>query len=378
MTKIVKSIQIPINDVTPQSPNGYGVLYASASDNDAGYTIQYTNTAGETYDLTKSTSYYNVVYFTGSADRTDITYTWNPPPGLRYLEVCAVGAGGGGGLGGQTTATTNQGGCGGGGGAVIWAKFPAFLLTDSEYRIGIQRGGAGATTTSIGTNGGTSSFSDTSGKILVLADGGKVGPNGLSFIPKASAGGYISASIPIGSGLNGCGSGLGVNLPTPTATLRNALPIFNNISTINGSNTSVGEFGNGGGAGGMGGFQTGSFLKPGTSGSDGYQHNKLLVNNKNGTSFPGQANSTGGDGTDNLVTTLLRISGSEQTLYGLGGGGHGGGASLSIGGNGGNAGFYGAGGGGGGGVLNVAGGGIRPGSGGSGSAGLVILTEYFF
>jgi hypothetical protein len=50
MTKIVKSLQLPINEVTPQPPNGYGVLYVSASDNAAGYAIQYTNDAGETYE----------------------------------------------------------------------------------------------------------------------------------------------------------------------------------------------------------------------------------------------------------------------------------------------------------------------------------------
>jgi hypothetical protein len=277
-------------------------------------------------------------------------------------------------LGGTTNNPANQGGCGGGGGAVVWATFPAFLLTDTTYYINIGRGGAGATLTSAAQNGGTSSFYDSTGKVLVMADSGKIGPNGSSFIPKVSAGGFISASIPIGSGLSGCNCGLGVNLPTPTATLRNPLPIFNNLSTINGSNTNVGEWGNGGGAGGMGGFWTGSFLRAGASGSNGYQNNTLLINNKNGTAFPGPANTNGGDGTDNLVTTLLRTSGSRESLYGLGGGGHGGGASLTIGGNGGNGGFYGAGGGGGGAVpfLNT------PGSGGSGSAGLVILTEYFF
>lgn len=368
MTKVVKSLQIPSSSVTQTTEPNYGVLYASAS------SIYFTNDLGQTFDLTKSTAYTNTLYFTGSADRTDITYTWSPPPGLRYLEVCAVGAGGGGGLGGATSQPTNQGGCGGGGGAVIWATFPAFLLTDTTYYINIGRGGAGATPTSAAQNGGTSSFYDSTGRVLVMADSGKIGPNGANFIPKASAGGFISASIPIGSGLQGCGSGLGVNLPTPTATLRDALPIFNNLNTINGSNTSVGEFGNGGGAGGQGGFRTGSFIRSGTSGSNGYQNNILVLNNKNGTSFPGDINTNGGDGTDNLVTTLLRTSGSRESIYGLGGGGHGGGASLTVGGNGGNAGFYGAGGGGGGATVF----GATPGSGGSGSAGLVILTEYYF
>ena len=362
MTKIVKSLQIPSSSLTQTTEPNYGVLYASAS------SIYFTNDSGQTFDLTKSTSYTNTLYFTGSANRTDITYTWSPPPGLRYLEVCAVGAGGGGGLGGATNNPANQGGCGGGGGAVVWATFPAFLLTDTTYYINIGRGGAGATPTSAAQNGGTSSFYDSTGKILVMADSGKIGPNGSSFIPKVSAGGFISASIPIGSGLSGCNCGLGVNLPTPAATLRNALPIFNNLSTINGSNTNVGEWGNGGGAGGTGGHWTGA------SGSNGYQNNTLLINNKNGTSFPGAGDTNGGDGTDNLVTTLLRTSGSREGIYGLGGGGHGAGASLTVGGNGGNGGFYGAGGGGGGAVPFTR----TPGSGGSGSAGLVILTEYFF
>jgi hypothetical protein len=108
MTKVVKSLQIPSSSITQTTETNYGVLYASAS------SIYFTNDSGQTFDLTKSTSYTNVIYFTGSADRTDITYQWSPSPGLQYLEVCAVGAGGGGGAGAAVNSVIQQGGCGGG------------------------------------------------------------------------------------------------------------------------------------------------------------------------------------------------------------------------------------------------------------------------
>jgi len=377
MTKIVKSLQLPINEVTPQPPNGYGVLYVSASDNAAGYTIQYTNDAGETYDLTKSTSYYTVTYFTGSADRTDVIYEWSPSPGLRYLEVCAVGAGGGGGIGGAISPNS-QGGLPGGGGAIIWATFPAFLLTDTQYRIRIQRGGAGGVVGSgTGAAGGSSSFADSAGNVLVLAYGGGGGVAGSNGGSKAGIPGYVSQSIPIGSGLAGGAGGAMPNVPNAStvANFANAAAIFFNDSDPNNADSTIGEWGTGTGAGGGGGTIVASTtLAVAGSGSNGYQYNTLRINNNNGTSFPGSDGSAGGSGTDNLVTTLLRISSSYEATYGLGGGGHGGGSSLTVGGRGGNGGFYGAGGGGGGAVPS----GQTSGAGGSGSAGLVILTEYYF
>jgi len=376
MTKVVKSLQIPSSDLTQTTEPNYGVIYASAS------SVYFTNDSGQTFDLTKSTAYTNIVYFTGSADRTDITYQWNKPPGLRYLEVCAVGAGGGGGTGYSRLADDNyQGGSGGGGGAIVWASFPSFLLTDTTYNIGIQRGGAGGSGSTgalfIGTNGtagGSSSFSDSSGNVLVLARGGSGGLGGSSGNSRTSAVGYISSSIPISSGFNGCPPGMVPNVPDAGGA-RNASIIFGNLLTINGADAAVGEWGNGGGAGGNGGCISGSNATvQSTSGSSGYQYNNLLLNNRNGTSFPGSDGAAGGEGTDNLITTLLRYSGSLETTYGLGGGGHGGGASLTtISGRGGDAGFYGAGGGGSG-ASSVQ----RVDIGGSGSAGLVILTEYYF
>ena len=376
MTKIVKSLQIPSSSLTQTTEPNYGVVYASAS------SIYFTNDSGQTFDLTKSTAYTNIVYFTGSANRTDITYQWNKPPGLRYLEVCAVGAGGGGATGyAQPGDNSYQGGGGGGGGAIVWASFPSFLLTEATYSIGIQRGGAGASGSFgplrigvPGTTGGTSSFSDSTGKVLVLARGGGGGALGAAGISRTTFGGYISSSIPISSGLNGSVPGMIANVPDAGNT-RNATPIFDTLLSINGGDLAIGEWGNGGGAGGNGGQITAvTTIVPAGSGSSGYQYNRLITNNKNGTSFPGSAGQPGGDGTDNLITTLLRYSSSFESLYGLGGGGHGGGSSFTtISGAGGNGGFYGAGGGGGGaGTVGLVG------SGGSGSAGLVILTEYYF
>lgn len=376
MTKVVRNLQIPSSSITQTTEPNYGVVYASAS------SVYFTNDSGQTFDLTKSTAYTNIVYFTGSADRTDITYQWNKPPGIRYLEVCAVGAGGGGSTGYSRLADDNyQGGMGGGGGAVIWASFPSFLLTDATYSIGIQRGGAGGSGSSgalfIGVNGspgGTSSFSDSVGNVLVLARGGGGGFGGSSANSKVTFGGYISSSIPISSGLNGSPPGMVPNVPSPGNT-RSGTPIFDTLANINGADAAVGEWGNGGGGGGNGGCISGSNVATAAgSGSNGYQYNQLRINNRNGTSFPGVNDTDGGPGTDNLITTLLRYSGSIETQYGLGGGGHGGGASLTgISGRGGDAGFYGAGGGGSGASAVQ-----RVGTGGSGSAGLVILTEYYF
>lgn len=374
MTKIVKSLQIPSSSITQTTEPNYGVIYASAS------SIYFTNDSGQTYDLTKSTAYTNIVYFTGSADRTDVTYEWSPSLGLRYLEICAVGGGGGGGTGlARISSPYCQAGGGGGGGAIVWASFPSFMLTDTTYYIRIQRGGAGAVGGAgdfgiAGTRGGSSSFSDSSGNVLVFAEGGGGGVGGSTGGSKTTFGGYISSSIPISSGLNGSVPGL-VNNTISVAVIRNATNIFDNLLTINGSDAGTGEWGNGGGAGGNGASISASILVRAGSGSSGYQLGQLLINNNSGTSFPGSTGVDGGPGTDNLITTLLRYSGST-TLYGLGGGGHGGGASLTgPAGNGGNAGFYGAGGGGSG-AINVTGDTIR--RGGSGSAGLVILTEYYF
>lgn len=376
MSKIVRHIELPINASTATTQANYATVFVSAS------SIYFTNNSGQTFDLTKSTAYSRTLYFTGSADRTDITYQWSPLPGLRYLEVCAIGAGGGGGAGAAVNSNFQQGGAGGGGGAIIWATYPSFLLTDVTYYIGIQRGGAGGSgsatsgipgTGADGTGGGTSSFYDTSGKILVLADGGNGGPGGAGANVKVAAGGYVSQSIPPWTGLNGCPGGFVENV-IDIVTIPSATDIFNNSTTIR-SNAQFGEWGFGGGGGGTGAGISASLLAPAGSGSDGYQYNTIRINNNSGTSFPGANGSHGGAGTNNLITTLLRVSGSVESQYGAGGGGHGGGSSLVAGGNGGNGGFYGAGGGGGGSGWQLSGvGGI----GGSGSAGLVILTEYYF
>lgn len=376
MTKIVRHIELPINSAPAIAQSNYATVFASAS------SVYFVNESGQTFDLTKSTAYTNTLYFTGSADRTDITYQWSPPPGLRYLEVCAIGAGGGGGAGAAVNSAFQQGGAGGGGGAIVWATFPSFLLTDTTYYIGIQRGGApgsGSVVSGVpgtgadGQPGGTSSFYDTSGKILVLADGGDGGPGGAGANVKVGAGGYVSQSIPAWSGLNGCPGGFVENV-IDIVTIPSATDIFNNSTTIR-SNAQFGEWGFGAGGGGAGGGVSASLLAPAGSGSDGYQYNTIRTNNNSGTSFPGVNGTNGGNGTDNLITTLLRVSSSVESQYGLGGGGHGGGSSLTIGGNGGAGGLYGAGGGGGGSGWTLSGVG---GAGGSGSAGLVILTEYYF
>lgn len=381
MTKIVKSIQLPINNTTPVSEPNYAVLYASAS------SVYLTNDSGQTFDLTKSTAYTNIIYFTGSANGINVSYEWNKPPGLRYLEVCAVGSGGGGGAGSAANSPRNQGGAGGGGGAIIWASFASFQLNDATYSINIGRGGAGGVGVSTifglgiganGSDGGDVTVTGSSGNIIVKADSGKGGSGGAGSGAKYGRPGFASASIPIASGINGCPGGFVSNIANSSNdTAGRGFDIFEIYQTPE-SSAATGDWGFGAARGGAGGWYSSSLFLVAQSGSSGFQYNTRLVNNSAGTSFPGiggnPAGTNGGNGQDNLVTTLLRFSGSIESTYGLGGGGHGGGAGINNGGHGGNAGYYGAGGGGGGAVLLNQ----TQGNGGSGSAGLVIFTEYYF
>lgn len=373
MTQILKSLQLTTSSITPGTPpSGFGTIYASGSNK-----FYYKNPSGTQFDLLNPNGYINILYYTGSGTGSGVTqtYTWNKPPsGLKYLEVCCVGAGGGG-AGGRKGASLGsaQGGTGGGGGAIVWATFDAALLA-SSYPINIGAGGAGgigpsaaAGNGAAGTAGGDSSFGT-----LVIAQGGGGGVGGQTAGTKQAFGGQSISCTPAGLpyAINGCGSGAIANFPGNPAG--NANPIFDFDGAFGTNDTRPGL---GGGGGGSGGSSGGGILVSASRGADGYQFNTLIIN---GGSV-GSAGGTGGNGTpptNNMITTLLQFTGST-TLYGLGGGGNGGGiGTTTAGGNGSNGGLYGAGGGGGG-AMSLATAGLPAGTGGSGSSGLCIVVEFY-
>ena len=383
MTQILKSLQLTTSSITPGTPpSGFGVIYASGSNK-----LFYKNPSGTQFDLLNPNGYINIRYYTGSAigDGTTRTYTWDKPPaGLKYLEVCCVGAGGGGGSGHKrvTPGTfQSQGGSGGGGGAIVWGTFDANILANS-YTITIGAGGAGgagvttgATSAGLpGSNGGTSSFGT-----LVIASPGRGGAGGQAAATRRTQGGLATQCTPAGYpyAYGGCNSAIMANFPSNP--VGNAPPIFNNV--ILPSDTldlpiSPTQPGFGGAGGGNGGSHSSTGIQTsGSRGSDGYQFTTLITNGGLPGSVSNGQNATAP--TNNMITTLLQFTGST-TLYGLGGGGHGGASAISPfnGGQGSNGGLYGAGGGGGG-SLNYITALSSSGAGGSGSSGLCIVVEFY-
>ena len=374
--KFLDDILMQETGSTPAVPgnNNFGTLFASASE------IHYRN-ANELMPIGRPSGSINILYYTGSArgNGATQTYTWSKIGPVKYVQVCAVGAGGGGGSGRKTSSSTiSQGGNGGGGGAIVWATFDAVMLP-SSVTITVGAGGAGGLgqtgspfTGNAGTAGNSSSFGT-----LVIAEGGRGGTGGTVASAIQTQGGRAINCTPAGAPYAIYGCPCQYQPATPSNTLTATDEIFNR-----GQTSTALFYGNGGAGGGNGGGRSGTFPL-GTlagPGSSGRQFDTLITN----SGFPGlsasAAGAVGGNATDpsnNLITTLLQFTGST-TLYGLGGGGHGGGASLlGNGGAGSIGGLYGAGGGGGGcssGNTNPA---TASGIGGSGSSGLVIVTEFY-
>ena len=377
MSQILKSLQLPTSSITPGTPpSGFGTVYASGSNK-----LFYKNPSGTQFDLLTPNGFINIRYYTGSGTGSGVTqtYTWSKPPaGLKYLEVCCVGAGGGGGSG-RKSAPAVQGGTGGGGGAIVWATFDASILS-SNYTITVGAGGAGApgqttanTSGISGVGGGTSSFGT-----LVVARGGQGGGGGAASGVRRTEGGLATSCTPSGypHSYTGCNSATSANVPAnPVFNAPNIFDIL--ISSADtllapGFNVSLGF---GGGGGGNGGSASATVITSGSRGSSGYQFTTLITNGGNpGSGSIGQ-NAT--PPTNNMITTLLQFTGSTTT-YGLGGGGHGGSYSGGTfnGGAGSNGGLYGAGGGGGGafGATTAL---SSSGAGGSGSSGLCIVVEFY-
>jgi hypothetical protein len=376
MTQILKSLQLTTSSITPGTPpSGFGTIYASGSNK-----FFYKNPSGTEFDLLKPNGFINILYYTGSGTGSGVTqtYTWSKPPaGLKYLEVCCVGAGGGGGSGRKLTSFGSaQGGIGGGGGAIVWATFDASILS-SSYTITVGAGGAGAigqTTSNVngnsGVGGGTSSFGT-----LVVARGGQGGGGGGVGTVRRTEGGLATSCTPSGypHAYTGCNSATMPNVPSnPPSNAPNIFDVFISSAELQvGSNISLGF---GGGGGGSGGGVSSTAIATGSKGSSGYQFTTLITNE--GYAGSGSTGQNATPPTNNMITTLLQFTGSTTT-YGLGGGGHGGGYSATVNsGNGSNGGLYGAGGGGGG-AYGVATALSSSGAGGSGSSGLCVVVEFY-
>lgn len=351
MSKVLKNLQFVTQSFTGTPDTGSGVVFASGS------RLYFENATGSLYPL-GGPGYLIVREYTGSnPGGGTLTYTWNKPDNIRYIQVICVGAGGGGGGGvlrNQTIQLT--GGAGGGGGAVAWGFFDKADLTQSSYTISVGGGGAGGAgritiaAGGVGVTGQYTTFGDT----LVSASGGTGGQGGSTGNVVGGAGGLaINCRPGPGFAIPGGTGGSGIVAANSAPSTYFATPLTP-ISTAGGG---VGE-----------GRNNAGVLVTANTGSSGYQWDVLALNNS----------VLSGSGTNNLVTAavLLQFTSSVfTTTFGLGGGGNGaptvGGLSVK----GGDGGLYGAGGGGASPYIGAAPGPSRPG--GSGSSGLCIVVEYY-
>lgn len=361
MSKILKNLQLTTQSFSGTPSTGTGVIFASGSK------IYFENSTGSVFPL-GGPGYLIIKEYTGSnPGGGTLTYTWNKPDNIKYIQVVCVGGGGGGGGGRSQNSGRVTGGAGGGGGAIAWGFFDRKNLTQSSYTISVGSGGAGGASTAVNalSNSGTNGQYTTFGGTLVSASGGSGGQLGASNANRiGGAGGLSTACLPgpaftIPGGTGGPIVNNGNPAPPPSNFF--ATPLTP-ISTA------------GGGAGGGYDSITGPTAYSGSAGASGYEWNTLKTNGGS----PGKPATSG---SDNLVTAavLLQFTSSIfTTVYGLGGGGHGGDVNTTqlTGYAGSNAGKFGAGGGGGGGTSVVAGS-PTSGAGGSGSAGLCIVVEYY-
>ncbi len=178
------------------------------------------------------------------------TGTFNVPAGV--AEVWGKGWGGGGG-GGAGTAT---GSCGGGGGGGGYFEFLASVTPAQVLNITIGSGGAGATSISAGTSGGTTTVAISGGATLASSAGGTGGSSSSSGTGAGGAGGSATGVILLtqsgNAGANGINGSLSVS---PT------------VNIFNGGTGGASPFGGPGGSGAPAGSVPGAF--PGGGGSGG-------------------------------------------------------------------------------------------------------------
>lgn len=359
MSQILKNLQFQTQSFTGTPSNGTGVIFASGSK------IYFENTTGSVFSLGGPGSIIVKEYTGSDPGGGTLTYTWTKPDNIRYIQVICVGAGGGGGSGRSANSGRASGGAGGGGGAIAWGFFDRKDLTQSSYTISVGSGGAGGTAVAVNNTGNTGANGQytTFGETLVSASGGSGGLGGSSNTNRVGgAGGLATACLP-GPGFTIPG-GTGANL------ISNGSPgsLINFFATTLTPTSTAG-----GGAGGGYDSIAGPTAFSGSSGASGFQWNTLQTNGGN----PGKPATSGSDDLVTAAVLLHFTSSIFTTIYGLGGGGHGGDVNITqlTGYAGSNAGKYGAGGGGGG--ASVIAGSPTSGFGGSGSAGLCIIVEYY-
>jgi hypothetical protein len=265
--------------------------------------------------------------------------TWNKRPGLKYIEVVAIGGGcsGQGGLSVATAITAAQGQSGGAGGAIAFWMFPASQLGNSEA-ISVGAGGASAAggTAPSKNAGGPSKFGS-----WLIAQGGQTAP-----------------------ALNS--RGMGNPFTTPSQR-----PGFGGSAASNGAVGAINYIGGAsGGAGGGITVTTGALIAPFVGGAVG--DGLSTTESGYGGVLAGGALAAPGPASNGSPGGSL---GSRSTFGGSGGGG--GAAWTTIGsnaGNGGDGGFPGGGGGGGGAAVT---GTNLTGNGGKGGDGIIIVRNYF-
>lgn len=300
----------------------------------------------------------------GASNITQIVQTggasqnYSVPANATFLRVYLIGGGGGGGGGGKTTTATNIGG--GGGGASGCMSVVDLLAADVSGGLTVVfsnasggAGGAGATTAasgSTGTAGSNVTLENSTGQILMQANGGNAGTGG-----STSGGGNAGTTSSVGTIFTGTNGGAGGATGTGSAGT--------NLSTLSdgGSTTVYGSTGGGGGAGGSG--AAGAAGAAGGGSNSGGTPAVTVTGGIAGTAGSGSANGgTGGTGTQ------------YTSLAAAGGGGGGSASGAHNGGNGGPGSGYGAGGGGGGACYDSTGG--NGGTGGQGGYAAAIILAW--
>ena len=226
--------------------------------------------------------YKNMEGFVVSGDYTIETFTqlgkvhtWKPPVGLTTIQILVVGGGGGGGSGHINGYPC---GGGGGGGCVIY-KDSQNVSENDTYQITIGGGGQGGGQ-GPGMSGGGSRITGQTVSLEANGGGGGGGGSTANGLSGGSGGGGVGAS----SGTGGTGG----------------------VATKGLSNTSSIGKGNNGGAGKMSSFRGGGFGSGGGGGGAG----SVGTSTNDTDAYGGK----GGNGLDN------NISGTN-TFYGAGGGG---------------------------------------------------------
>jgi hypothetical protein len=373
MSKVLKSLQLVTQSYNGTPDVGTGTLYASGS------TMYFENATGTIFSLGSTTNggYLIVREYTGSnPGGGTLSYTWNKPGNIRFIQVVCVGGGGGGGSGryNATNAANITGGAGGGGGAIAWGFFDKSDLTQTSYTISVGAGGAGGaarTTPQSGFAGSAGQYT-TFGGTLVSTSGGAGGAGGLSGNTNiiGGVGGAALNCLPgpgfaIGGVQGGQCGNIAVRQIPPVDMFTNTIPITTPANA--GTTLPTPPQGAAGGGNGASNSSTPSNL-PAATGSSGIVFGIVIPNNS----------TLSGSGANNLISSsiLFQFTGSIPftTTYGLGGGGNGGPISSSgVGIRGGDGGNYGAGGGGSSWAYTAPGSAI----GGSGSAGLCVVLEYY-